>query len=246
MNRMRDWSIPILMTCLVHGAITILPIHFAKKNDPLHETSVTLKLVSLPQVSLLPAGGQSGFLPEKEPSPPTEAYQDKNKTAVPIPPRPIARLQNRAKVKTELPQSASAQETSAASNVAAMQPGAGIGTGTGTGIGTGTGAGTGTGGGGSDPVMLSSELSVICPVLNPPPYPRQSRQLGEEGKLTLKLELNENGRVKEIQVLNSSGYHRLDEAAVAAVKTWRCNPPLQNGQPVRAIALQPFSFVLEE
>ena len=52
--------------------------------------------------------------------------------------------------------------------------------------------------------------------------------------------------VKEIQVINSSGYHRLDEAAIAAVRTWRCNPPLQNGQPVRAIALQPFSFVLQE
>ncbi|SFE02759.1 energy transducer TonB [Nitrosomonas sp. Nm166] len=238
MNGVGDWFIPILVTCLVHGAITIVPIHFTKRNDPVSETIVTLKLVSLPQVSLLPAGGQSGFLPEKKPFPPKKIYQDKNKTAAPIPPRPIARSQNRAKVETELPQSASAQETSTASNVAAMQPG--------TGIGTGIGTGAGTGGGGSDPVMLSSELSVICPVLNPPPYPRQSRQLGEEGKLTLKLELNENGRVKEIQVLNSSGYQRLDEAAIAAVKSWRCNPPLQNGQPVRAIALQPFSFVLEE
>lgn len=240
MNGVGDWFIPILVTCLVHGAITIVPIHFIKRNDPVSATMVTLKLVSLPQVSLLPSGGQSGFLPEKKPSPPKEVYQDKNKVAAPIPPKPIARSQNKAKVETELLQSDSAQETLTASKVAAMQPGAGIGTG------TGIETGAGTGGVGSDPVMLSSELSVICPVLNPPPYPRQSRQLGEQGELTLKLELNESGRVKEVQVINSSGYHRLDEAAIAAVKTWRCNPPLQNGQPVRAIALQPFSFVLEE
>lgn len=94
--------------------------------------------------------------------------------------------------------------------------------------------------------MLSSELSVICPVLNAPAYPRQSRQLGEHGELMLKLELDESGHVKKTQVINSSGYRRLDEAAIAAVKTWRCNPPLQNGQPVRAIALQSFRFRLQE
>jgi protein TonB len=46
-------------------------------------------------------------------------------------------------------------------------------------------------------------------------------------------------------VVNSSGFKRLDEAAMTAVKTWRCNPPVRNGQPVRAVALQPFNFVLQ-
>ena len=32
---------------------------------------------------------------------------------------------------------------------------------------------------------------------------------------------------------------------MAAVKTGRCNPPVRNGQPARAIALQPFNFVLQ-
>ena len=36
-----------------------------------------------------------------------------------------------------------------------------------------------------------------------------------------------------------------DDAALAVVKTWRCNPAIRNGQPVRAIALQPFNFVLQ-
>ncbi|SEP16329.1 energy transducer TonB [Nitrosovibrio sp. Nv6] len=95
------------------------------------------------------------------------------------------------------------------------------------------------------PVTLSSELSVGCPQLNAPAYPALSRRLGEEGKLVLRVELDEKGHVSVAQVANSSGFKRLDEAAMAAVKTWRCNPPMRNGQPVRAIALQPFNFVLQ-
>jgi protein TonB len=95
------------------------------------------------------------------------------------------------------------------------------------------------------PVTLSSELSVACPELNAPAYPALSRRLGEEGKLVLRVELDEKGRVNVAQVVNSSGFKRLDEAAMTAVKTWRCNPPVRNGQPVRAVALQPFNFVLQ-
>ncbi len=95
------------------------------------------------------------------------------------------------------------------------------------------------------PITLSSELSVACPELNAPAYPPLSRRLGEEGKLVLRVELDEGGRVNIARVVTSSGFTRLDEAAMVAVKTWRCNPPQRNGQPVRAIALQPFNFVLQ-
>lgn len=61
----------------------------------------------------------------------------------------------------------------------------------------------------------------------------------------LRVELDESGRISMAQVVNSSGFKRLDEAALTAVKTWRCNPPQRNGHPVRAIALQPFNFVLQ-
>jgi periplasmic protein TonB len=95
------------------------------------------------------------------------------------------------------------------------------------------------------PVTLSTELSVTCPELSPPSYPSLSRRLGEEGKLVLRVELDENGHVSNASVVESSSYKRLDEAALAVVKTWRCNPSLRNGQPVRAVALQPFNFVLQ-
>jgi protein TonB len=95
------------------------------------------------------------------------------------------------------------------------------------------------------PVTLSSELSVFCPKLTAPIYPPISRRAGEEGKVELRVELDENGRIDNVKIVNSSGYERLDEAALTAVKSWQCNPSLRNGQPVRAVALQPFNFVLQ-
>jgi protein TonB len=92
---------------------------------------------------------------------------------------------------------------------------------------------------------LSSELAVSCPKLTPPEYPAISRRMGEEGKLILRVELDENGHIDNAKVLNSSGYERLDAAALSAVKSWQCNPSLRDGQPVRAVALQPFNFVLQ-
>ena len=95
------------------------------------------------------------------------------------------------------------------------------------------------------PVTMSSELSVACPERSAPPYPAQSRRLGETGIVILRVELSETGHVAVPKVQSSSGYVRLDEAALAAVRTWRCTPSTRNGQPVRAVALQPFNFVLQ-
>jgi protein TonB len=96
-----------------------------------------------------------------------------------------------------------------------------------------------------DPVNLSGELALACPTRTPPAYPVMSRRMGETGKVVLRVELDAEGRVDTAQVISSSGFKRLDEAALSAVRSWRCNPPLRDGQPVRAVALQPFQFNLE-
>lgn len=95
------------------------------------------------------------------------------------------------------------------------------------------------------PVSLGSELAVACPERSAPAYPPLSRRLNEEGKVVLRVELDEQGHVSAARVATTSGFARLDESALAAVKTWRCNPARRDGQPVRAVALQPFKFVLQ-
>ena len=95
------------------------------------------------------------------------------------------------------------------------------------------------------PVTLSSELAVACPERAPPVYPLLARRLGETGKVVLGVELDETGRVSAAEVLTSSGSHRLDDAAIAAVRTWRCQPAQRDGHAVRSRATQPFNFTLE-
>lgn len=96
------------------------------------------------------------------------------------------------------------------------------------------------------PVMLPNDLSVSCSERSPPGYPRLSKRMNEQGKVVLRVELGTDGRMANVAVKTSSGYKRLDDAALSAVKTWRCKPVIQNGVAVAAVALQPFSFILEE
>lgn len=95
------------------------------------------------------------------------------------------------------------------------------------------------------PVALATELAVACPNRPPPTYPAISRRLNEEGVVLLQVELDETGQVAAARLYKSSGFPRLDEAALSAVKTWRCNPAQRNGLPVKASALQAFKFVLQ-
>jgi protein TonB len=54
-----------------------------------------------------------------------------------------------------------------------------------------------------------------------PVYPPTSRRLGEEGTTRLRVMVDESGRPRDVQVLTSSGFARLDQAAIEAVKRWR-------------------------
>lgn len=94
-------------------------------------------------------------------------------------------------------------------------------------------------------VTLSAELSVNCPERTPPAYPSFSIRLNEQGRVVLRVELDAEGRISDVSFKSRSGSVRLDEAAVAAVKTWRCRPAIREGLAVPAVALQPFDFILE-
>jgi protein TonB len=97
----------------------------------------------------------------------------------------------------------------------------------------------------AEPLSLPGELSASCPLRIPPAYPLLSRRMGEQGRVVLRVELDEQGAVSSATVVSSSGARRLDEAALAAVRQWRCNPAQRGGVPVRASALQPFLFQIE-
>jgi protein TonB len=54
-----------------------------------------------------------------------------------------------------------------------------------------------------------------------PVYPAASRRAGEEGTVRLKVLVDENGRPRDVNVVKASGFARLDEAAIDAVRKWR-------------------------
>jgi len=66
-----------------------------------------------------------------------------------------------------------------------------------------------------------------------PEYPPASRRAGEAGTVTLQVFVLESGRAGEVKVAKSSGFEKLDEAAVKEVqRNWRFVPGKEDGKPV--------------
>jgi protein TonB len=66
-----------------------------------------------------------------------------------------------------------------------------------------------------------------------PEYPPASRRAGEEGTVQLQVMVLESGRAGEVKVARSSGFPKLDEAAINEVKrNWRFVPGKEDGKPV--------------
>jgi protein TonB len=81
---------------------------------------------------------------------------------------------------------------------------------------------------------------------NPPPeYPYASRMRGEQGRVRLRVQVDQNGRVVDVAVDQSAGFQALDQAALRAVRNWRFQPAARDGQPVVAVAAVDISFRLE-
>ena len=76
----------------------------------------------------------------------------------------------------------------------------------------------------------------------PPVYPPVSLRLGEEGRVLLRIEIGTDGRVRAVIVEESSGYQRLDRAAVLAVGSWRFRPAQRAGTAVTGTVRQRITF----
>ena len=80
---------------------------------------------------------------------------------------------------------------------------------------------------------------------NPKPaYPSMSKRLGEEGQVLLRVLVGQEGEAEQIQVLRSSGFARLDEAAQAAVSRWRFIPAKVGNDATTAWVQVPVTFEL--
>ena len=96
------------------------------------------------------------------------------------------------------------------------------------------------------PPRIELQSSSAGYLNNPKPtYPAISRRLGEQGKVVLRVFIDAEGSPQQIEIRQSSGYERLDQQALDAVRRWRFVPGKRNGVPEAMWNIVPINFVLE-
>jgi len=132
--------------------------------------------------------------------------------------------------------------------------GAGWGNGTGTGIGNrsedgiaggGTGSGGGLGNGVGDGIGDGIGFGGANYLRSPQPqYPAIARQQGWEGTVVLRVQIQADGKIGAIQILQSTGHKVLDDAAIEAVRAAQFQPARHNGVPITSWVEVPVTFRL--
>ena len=80
---------------------------------------------------------------------------------------------------------------------------------------------------------------------NPAPdYPQMARRLGQQGRVLLKVLVGENGTAETVALATSSGFEKLDQAAIEAVKKWSFIPAKRSNEAISAYVLVPVKFSL--
>ncbi|WP_243220862.1 energy transducer TonB [Methylobacter sp. S3L5C] len=102
------------------------------------------------------------------------------------------------------------------------------------------------------PDTTANDVPVTLPNLNAdylnnpaPDYPSVSRELGEQGRVLLRAMINSDGTVAQVVLRKSSGFNRLDQAALDTVKKWRFVPAQRGEQKISAWIVVPVTFSLE-
>lgn len=89
-------------------------------------------------------------------------------------------------------------------------------------------------------IVQENELSYVnVPSIH---RPAASKRAGEHGVVVLMLHIDEQGRVRNVQVEQSSSFARLDEAAANAMRSARFQPIQRNGRSCSVKAIVPVEF----
>lgn len=92
-------------------------------------------------------------------------------------------------------------------------------------------------------LSISSVRYAVPPTIV---YPETSKRLGESGVVTLSVTVDERGRASDVRVSRSSGFSRLDQAAVTAMKAARFVPYMEGGVPRAFTVPAPINYDLSD
>lgn len=238
----------LILSIAVHATVVLVPIAF---NGRANDLAVTVTI--LPLESALEGNGGSGearaavtqvatekstkshfngpgdVTPaalEKIPAEKLSGLADKGVTA-------IAEVATDG-IPTRIGESVAGSAETGTNNFAVERFGAGNGSGSGDGIGGGIAGGQGG-------KALTQARYRETPQ---PHYPDSARREGKEGRVLLRVLVDEEGRTKAIEINNSSGYDLLDQAATEAIKKWRFVPARVGGKPIETWVKVPIEFQL--
>ncbi len=92
-------------------------------------------------------------------------------------------------------------------------------------------------------VLPASAVRYLQPPA--PSYPRLSLRQQESGTVTVRILVDERGQAREVRLEHSSGYPRLDQAAIAAAQQARFVPYTEQGVARQVWVLAPIRFDLD-
>lgn len=103
------------------------------------------------------------------------------------------------------------------------------------------------------PPGSSTDLAISQPgftadyLHNPAPeYPPLAKRMGEQGKVLLRVHVEATGKPSRIEIKQSSGSLRLDQAAEQAVWRWQFTPAKRGNEAIDAWVVVPISFNLRD
>lgn len=96
------------------------------------------------------------------------------------------------------------------------------------------------------PAKVEQPSSDAQYLQNPKPgYPALSRRMGEQGKVVVRVLIGVDGLAQKAEIHQSSGFERLDQAALKTVLGWRYVPGKRGGVAEAMWFNVPINFVLE-
>ena len=137
----------------------------------------------------------------------------------------------------------SAAITAAAGNAANGSGGTGSGNGFGW---SGTGSGHDSGNGSSSSGNGFALTQARYRDAPRPDYPESARRDGSEGRVLLRVLVDDQGRSKRVEINSSSGSDALDRAAAEAIKRWRFHPARYGDNAVESWLRIPIEFHLAD
>ena len=82
--------------------------------------------------------------------------------------------------------------------------------------------------------------------LNRLEYPKLSRRLGQQGTVTVEVQVLPTGRAGQVRIVESSRYKRLDRAVVRHMRECRFRPAHDGRRPVVSVLRIPYKFELTD